>query len=212
MELETLTDRRCCDAVDPLFSLRAAKFEFAFSASKHADLTGRESVFRGKTGFSLKRACCPFSDFRERPCDGCVLEANCLYIRLFAPISQGPGGQGSKQPPPPVRPFVISLNSDPARRGLRPGETGVAEFTLFGPAIRHSDIFLEAAAAAAGALGFRLEQIRRLSCDNGDDAPLLTDWITRDLKPGRPQPVALRFLTPTRLSTERGAAQGVITT
>ncbi len=209
MDLEIKTADGFCDEVGPLFTLCAAKFELLFTVSERTDVLGREPFLRGKIGFSLRRACCPFSDFRDRPCEGCVLSRNCLYILLFSPIPNGPA-PGTKQRPPLVRPFVISLRSDAGNEPLRPGETATAELTLFGPAIRDSAIFLDAAAASVGALGLRLKQIRRLSCGNGHEAPPLSDWIAQEENPPGPGQVALRFLTPTRFSTKKGRARDVV--
>lgn len=206
----------------PLFRLNVAKFRTGFVAEKQWRIFGAEAKLRGRIGFELKRKCCPFPGFRRKSCDSCTVAENCLYCMLFSPLPglpvTLPDGR-SRQSPSPVRPFVIALDSPEDKAVLYPGDTGTAELTLFGPAIEHCALFLEAAVSAIASFPLRSEEIGIVTPSSltsghsgtigASDHPLawpLSEWVSlpepgTDPEDGHGNTHGLKlwFVTPVRL-------------
>lgn len=200
------------DVLSPLLSLEAAKFRIKFRAEKRWRIFGAEAALRGRLGFHLKRKCCPFPGFRKKPCDDCALSGNCLYLTLFSPglaaIRIFPDGR-TIPARTPVRPFLIALNGGGERGVLEPGETGSAEFTLFGEGIRHCTLFLETAVTAIASFSLHAEELKLIS-PSGADSPdhqaelnlawPLSEWVrSAGDEHGCEDVLKLRFVTPVRL-------------
>lgn len=139
------------ESIEPLLTLKAARFRIDLKATERWRIWGGEISLRGRLGFKLKRMCCPYPNFRRRDCDGCELSASCLYLKLFAPAAETPqihADNRLKTGPTPVRPYVIALEGADGRYELEPDKTGCVVITLFGPGIRYASLFLEAAVSA----------------------------------------------------------------
>lgn len=187
--------------LSPLYSTLAAKLRIVFRAGERWRANAAEPLYRGRLGFRLKQMCCPFPSFRTKPCDDCGLADKCLYLKLFAPISN----ENASQKVSNVRPFLIATESED-RYMLKPGDQSAVVFTLFGPAIRYSSLFIEAAAGTVNSLPLAVEHAeffipesvreQRPSGETADGqiAWPLSDWIASLAEPAGP--VALRFLTP----------------
>ncbi len=189
----------------PLFQLPAACFVIGFTAEKSWHMAGREARYRGKLGARLKHSCCPFLNDRERPCTGCSLFAHCPYPPLFRPVIRSPrNGEGKEagaeiSAPPP---FVFSFCCDDGE--MIPGQRGTIVIHLFGKAVPHAAVFMEAAAFALSAWPLRIDHIdQRFPKDFPDsgETPLLAHWIDPVSERLRERMV-LRFVTPVRLTKE----------
>lgn len=139
------------ESIEPLLTLKAARFRIDLKATERWRIWGSEISLRGRLGFNLKRMCCPYLNFRRRDCDDCELTASCLYLKLFAPTAETPKISADSQlktRPTSVRPYVIALEGADGRYELEPDQTGCVDITLFGPGIRYASLFLEAAVSA----------------------------------------------------------------
>ncbi len=201
-------------AISPLLRFRVSCFRIGFVAEKPRRIYGMETAIRGRLGFNLKRMCCPFPGFRQRVCDTCVLRNNCLYITLFAP---GPDARSRAKTLTGswVRPFVIRADGAGDRHVLESGETGTAEFTLFGPGIQYCSLFLEAAVSAIASFDLAPEGITIVSPgtghlrdrgaappENGDLAWPLSEWThagQADTRDRAEDVLRLHLLTPVHL-------------
>ncbi len=220
------------DPIAPLFTLYAAKFRIDFTAvRKPRRIYGMEAAIRGRLGFNLKRVCCPFPGFRNRPCEGCALSDNCLYLTLFAPEPAPlPPALAALNLPPlqtkyPARPFVLAVETGDGEKVLAEDGRGWADFTLLGPAIRYCSLFLEAAAGAIRSLSLEMADLRILSPasenprqkDQTADAVAwpLSVWIEGESRAAffsaeHPDRLTLQCLTPVKLIQNGRAAEGEI--
>jgi hypothetical protein len=105
----------------PLLNLHASKIRISFTAEKPRRIYGIETALRGRLGFHFKRVRCPYPDFRKRPCDGCELIENCLYLTIFAPEPPSTVQNGASRPMRrrhPTRPYVVEADGPDNRRVL----------------------------------------------------------------------------------------------
>ena len=182
----------------PLLSTPAARFRVSFTARKPMDLAGIEPLVRSRLGVNLRRACCPFPDSGKRACEGCALAKHCLYVTLFGPTTVK-ARVGAGDPAPTLQPFVHGVDSVSGGAELQSGDGASAVFTLFGPAIQHRTLFMEAAASAVLSFPTRIESVTAGHPENaegGDSAPL-AGWVGG---PGAGNGrLTLRFVSPVRL-------------
>ena len=68
------------------------------------------SAWRGLLGHGLRQAACVT---RARDCDGCLLQAHCVYPRVFEPLPP-PGEDGRRFAAPP-RPYLLNLDPPAGR-------------------------------------------------------------------------------------------------
>ena len=166
------------------------------------------SAWRGLLGHGLRQAACVT---RARDCDGCLLQAHCVYPRVFEPLPP-PGEDGRRFAAPP-RPYL--LNIDPqAGRDHAAGETLTLGITLLGEAIRQVPYLIHAL-QLAGQRGLGREQGRFAVVGlDQEAAPGSDDWrsvysaaegryaplpLAATALPGVPERVQVRLLTPLRL-------------
>ncbi|MGE0087817.1 MAG: CRISPR system precrRNA processing endoribonuclease RAMP protein Cas6 [Desulfococcaceae bacterium] len=203
------------DLFAPLFSLPVSRIRIRFSAREEWKIFGRETALRGLMGMNLRRLCCPFPEFRKKDCEVCELADNCLYIRLFSPLSlPEKTGEGKSLQRHPVRPFVPALDGDSNEYFLEPGQKGTAALTLFGPAISYCSLFMEAAVSALSVFPLQVEDIRILSpCaaqgENPDALAFpLAEWIHRppDPFPERKGSPSSRFISPSLQESGAGGS------
>ncbi len=175
------------------------------------------SAWRGLLGHGLRQAACVT---RARDCDGCLLQAHCVYPRVFEPLPP-PGEDGRRFAAPP-RPYL--LNIDPqAGRDHAAGETLTLGITLLGEAIRQVPYLIHAL-QLAGQRGLGRAQARfSVTRLEQETAPGSGTWQpVYEVAHGRftPLPLAapqvpaspdgavrLRLLTPLRLKRQ-GALVG----
>jgi len=155
--------------------------------------TFKGSLLRGAWGHALRRTVCAMG--RGSACGPCPLRRACPYPRLFEPFA-GDGGQpfAGGRPAAP-RPYLFEPGDE--RRRFRAGDRLDFELVLLGAAAE----LASHAAVALGRMGrdglgarrhrFRLERVEQV--DGGGDG------AERPLPAG---PVALRFVTPTRIKVD----------
>lgn len=96
------------------------------------------SAWRGLLGHGLRQAACVT---RAQDCDGCLLQAHCVYPRVFEPLPP-PGEEGRRFADPP-RPYL--LNIDPqAGRDYGAGDDLSLGLTLLGEASRQVPYVIQA--------------------------------------------------------------------
>jgi hypothetical protein len=100
------------------------------------------SVWRGAFGYALKRVACVM---RMRPCEGCPLEASCVYTTIFDTRSIPGKGLFTATARAP-HPFALVPEADCA--SLAPGERFVLGLALAGPAAAWAPVALRAFAEA----------------------------------------------------------------
>jgi hypothetical protein len=101
------------------------------------------SVWRGAFGYALKRVACVM---RMRPCEGCPLEASCVYTTLFDTRSVPGEGLFTATARAP-HPFALAPQADSA--SLAPGERFALGLTLAGRTAAWAPVALRAFAEAA---------------------------------------------------------------
>ncbi len=196
----------------PLFNVRAAKFSIQFEPEETWRLSGTEKALRGRLGFDLKRMCCTFPGFRQRVCSECAMLRECLYIRLFAPVSESPEirRNGKKNPSAPaIRPFVMHSDGPKGKNILEPGQTGNLESVLLGPAIQYCSLFIEATVSALHHFHLSAKEIKlmapistgsgKMASESGDGnlSWSLAEWCRDEQDNGHSFDVLkLGFLTP----------------
>ncbi|HZU89759.1 MAG TPA: CRISPR system precrRNA processing endoribonuclease RAMP protein Cas6 [Stellaceae bacterium] len=159
------------------------------------------SVWRGAFGYALKRVACVM---RMRPCEGCPLEASCVYTQLFD--SRPMPGEGlfaeTKRAP---HPFALVPEAECA--ALEPGEHFALDLILVGRAAAWAPIALRAF-ADAGERGIgrgrgRLALIEARGCDDtvlwSPGRTLRSPGATLPQIPALPRRVRLAIKTPLRL-------------
>ncbi len=103
------------------------------------------SAWRGAVGHALKRLVCIM---RRRPCEGCAIEAHCLYTRLFEMRARGDDpllGRVGRAP----QPFVLDCRT-PTPCRLAPGDPFALRLVLIGRETRDAAVyFLRAVEEAA---------------------------------------------------------------
>ncbi len=106
------------------------------------------SAWRGAVGRALKRLVCIM---RLRPCEGCVIEASCLYTRLFemrAAEADPLLGKVGRAP----QPFVLDCRT-PTPCRLAPGDPFMLRLVLIGRRTREAAVYLLRAVEEAAARG-----------------------------------------------------------
>lgn len=140
------------------------------------------SALRGLWGHALREQAC----VTGRPvCEGCPMQANCSYIRLFEPTPPTHARTYSDMTPP----YVIEPGN--AKRELDPGETYVFHQVLFGAAIEQWPLVLSAwRRAFSRRLGWsqgamRLVKAQWVMWSTGQEAntPQVLDWQSESQAP-----------------------------
>ncbi len=208
------------ELTDPLLSVQAAIFRIRFEAGQTWRLTGTEKALRGRLGFDLKRMCCTLPGFRQCVCTECAMLKGCLYIRLFAPVYEGPeiDKNGNKKPAvPSVRPFVMHSDCPEGKSSLEPGQSGNLESVLFGPAVQYCSLFIEATVSALHHFHLHAKEITLASpisagSDNAAGEPgdtdnnlshSLTEWCGDFANQENRDILNLEFLSPVQIK-DRG--------
>ena len=106
------------------------------------------SAWRGAVGHALKRLVCIM---RLRPCEGCAIEASCLYTRLFemrAAEADPLLGKVGRAP----QPFVLDCRT-PTPCRLAPGDPFTLRLVLIGRKTREAAVYFLRAVEEAAARG-----------------------------------------------------------
>lgn len=168
--------------------LRVVRLQFrAAGAGRLPAFPG--SAWRGAFGWALKRLVCVM---RQRPCDGCPLQATCIFPALFA----GEPAPDSAVPRRLARaPAPFALRPPPAGpTRVEPGDPVALEATLIGRGTRWR-AYVVRALQEAGANGLGPDRVR-LALDEVEEVdPVPPAWSDQGA-------VRLRLLTPLRLKRD----------
>ena len=152
--------------------LEWCSYTLDFSARHDGDLPAFPgSAIRGAFGHALKRLACVM---RNRPCDGCPLEFNCLYTTIFEtrcdPATEGGNAVRNIRPP---HPFVLKVDFA-AQRRFQKGDMLQVGIVLYGTAVNTYPFVLRAMEEAGergfgrNRLSFRLENISQVGLRHDD--------------------------------------------
>ena len=176
------------EADPPPLALSVARLRFrASSEGRLPAFPG--SAWRGAFGWALKRLVCVM---RQRPCEGCPLQATCLFPALFAgepaPDSAVPRRLARAPAPFALRPPPAG----PTRVG--PGDPVALETTLIGRGTRWR-AYVVRALQEAGAHGLGADRVR-LALERVEEIePAPPAWSDHGA-------LRLRFVTPLRLKRD----------
>jgi len=117
-----------------LNNINLAKFRFWFIAQKKINTLENMPLLRGKIGFLFKQKVCKHQNFKTALCIDCIEKKECLYTNLFSPdiINKNL-----------IKPYIISVESFDNVNDINYGDRGWIYLTLFGPAVKFFNLFLE---------------------------------------------------------------------
>lgn len=148
--------------------LPVLRLSLIFEALDPVEIPGFSgSVWRGAFGYALKRVACVM---RMRPCEGCPLEASCVYTQLFdtRPALDKSLFAGTRRAPHP-----FSLAPGAASAALAPGERCTLGLILVGRAAAWAPIALRAfAEAGERGIGRGRGRLTLIEARAGDDGVL----------------------------------------
>jgi hypothetical protein len=195
--------------VEPLLTLPIAAFHIQLEAEKTWRPYGAEGSFRGRLGWRLREICCPHRQTSKDHCVRCEIRGDCVFPDLFMPAIEVPktladGTVGRRWRSLPA-PFVFAFDTPRPGQPLRAGEPARLIVKLFGPAIRHVDVFMESAVFALTSYPLRVRRIDPIgpapSADPLELAYSLSDWIVPLDHVSRDR-VTMGFVTPVRLTRD----------
>lgn len=184
-------------------TLPVARYRLHGRVQRHVAFTDfAGSALRGAFGHALRRAVCVTG---QPTCAGCPLLLHCAYPAIFEPPHQ-PGQRSRQQAPVP---YVIEPPA-PGALTLEVGEAFDFELVLFGPALSHLGLILQAwQTALARDIGMQGQvQLAHVTLDDGSpvfdatNGALRPHLQTLTLPPPPPQldRATLHFDTPLSLT------------